>query len=45
MNKIVVNNFEDAIISTKDIPIIYEGIEYYPIEQNYNMNNVKSSVK
>lgn len=41
MNKIVVNNFEDAIISTKDIPIIYEGIEYYPIEQNYNMNNVK----
>ena len=41
MNKIVVNNFADAIISTKNIPIIYEGIKYYPIEQNYNMNNVE----
>ena len=41
MNKIVVNNFADAIISTKDIPIIYEGIKYYPIEQEYNMNNVE----
>ena len=41
INKIVVNNFADAIISTKNIPIIYEGIKYYPIEQNYNMNNVE----
>ena len=41
MNKIILNNFEDATINTKDIPIIYEGIEYYPIEQNYNMDSVE----
>lgn len=41
MNKIILNNFVDATINTKDIPIIYEGIEYYPIEQNYNMDSVE----
>ena len=41
MNKIILNNFADATINTKDIPIIYEGIEYYSIEQNYNMDSVE----
>ena len=41
MNKIILNNFVDATINTKDIPIIYEGIEYYSIEQNYNMDSVE----
>ena len=27
INNIILNNFEDATINTKDIPIIYEGIE------------------
>ena len=39
--KLLVNNFADATINTKDIPIIYEGIEYYSIEQNYNMDSVE----
>jgi len=41
MNKIIINNFVDATINTNNIPITYEGIEYYPIEQNYNMDNVE----
>jgi len=41
MNKIVLNNFADAIINTNDIPIVYEGIEYHSIEHNYNMDNVE----
>lgn len=41
MNKIIINNFADATINTKGISIIYEGIEYFPIEQNYNMDNVE----
>lgn len=41
MDKIIINNFVDAIINTKGIPIIYEGIKYYPIEQNYNIDDVE----
>lgn len=41
MNKIILNNFANATINTKDIPIIYEGITYYPIEQNYNMDSIE----
>lgn len=41
MNKIIINNFVNAIINTKDISIIYEGIVYYSIEQNYNMYDVE----
>ena len=41
MHKVILNNFADVIINTKNIPIIYEGIEYYPIEHNYNMDNVE----
>jgi hypothetical protein len=41
MDKIIIDNFVDAIINTKGIPIIYEGIKYYPIEQNYNIDDVE----
>ncbi len=41
MDKIIINNFVNASINTKGIPIIYEGIKYYPIEQNYNMDDVE----
>lgn len=41
MNKVISNDFVDATINTKNIPIIYEGIKYYPIEQNYNMDSVE----
>ena len=29
--KIISNNFVDANIITDEIPIVYEGIKYYPI--------------
>jgi len=41
MNKIILDNFADAIINIKDNPIFYRDIEYYPIEQNYNLDNVQ----
>jgi len=41
MNNTILNNFEDAIIKTCEIPIVYEGIKYYSIEKNYNIDNVE----
>ena len=41
MNNTILNNFVDAVIKTCEIPIVYEGIKYYSIEKNYNIDNVE----
>ena len=41
MNNVILNNFMDAVINTNEIPIIYEGIIYYSIIKNYNIDNIE----
>lgn len=41
MEALIDNNFMDAIIDINKKQIFYEGMKYYPVEKNYNLDDVE----